>query len=106
MKSAIQTIRKSPAEIAAYLITRSTDTARTQEHLDGVSRMIENYCALFGNGIRTELRGYVAIRRRELKLEAVIKSNQRKLYDTHNWLRNPGGNPIATMPRSIAEKIA
>lgn len=106
MKSTLTHIKKSPAEVSAYLITKCTDSARTQEQLDTVSRMIDNFCNLFGNGIRTELRGYVAIRRRELKLQDLIRSNKRKLYDTNNWIRSFGRTTNNSMAHSIAHKTA
>jgi hypothetical protein len=93
MKNSNPTMQlKSPVELAAFLITRCSDSAKSEAQLETVDRMIDNFIKLYGLRVAKELRGYVEIRREELRLETKIKSNNKKLYDTHNWLRSLGNS--------------
>lgn len=75
-----------PIELAAFAITKNTDSARTIEHLDAVDRMIDNFSRLFGCSIVGDLREYVNIRRQELLLKS---RTHKKTYGTSwNWIRH------------------
>ena len=80
----------TPKELAALIITKSIDSCQTLEQLDTAGRMIDNFNAKYGIGVARELRVYADIRRQEIELKAKIKSNNRKLYDTHNFFTSLG----------------